>query len=92
MKGVAALGKRPQALVCASAIGYYGSRGGELLRESSAPDALERVQSALLAELEAAGALPPPIHVKAVAEIEREPGPAAKFRVVKSAVASRRLG
>jgi hypothetical protein len=46
----------------------------------------------LLQSVEAAGALPPPIHVKAVAEIEREPGPAAKFRVVKSAVSSRRLG
>ena len=71
---------------------HFGIEVRVVLRESSAPDALERVQSALLAELEAAGALPPPIHVKAVAEIEREPGPAAKFRVVKSAVASRRLG
>ena len=37
---VAALGKlekRPQVLVCASAIGYYGSRGDELLTEDSAP-------------------------------------------------------
>ncbi|MBI1788169.1 MAG: TIGR01777 family protein [Acidobacteria bacterium] len=29
--------KRPQALVCASAIGYYGSRGDEILTEASAP-------------------------------------------------------
>ena len=39
---VAALGAlavRPRTLVCASAIGYYGSRGGELLAETSAPGA-----------------------------------------------------
>jgi len=28
----------PQTLVCASAVGYYGSRGDEELREESAPD------------------------------------------------------
>jgi uncharacterized protein (TIGR01777 family) len=37
VQGLAALAKKPQALICASAIGYYGSRGDELLRESSAP-------------------------------------------------------
>jgi hypothetical protein len=31
------LAKPPQVLVCASAIGYYGSRGDEVLTESSAP-------------------------------------------------------
>jgi hypothetical protein len=37
---VGALGRlprRPEALICASAIGYYGSRGDEILTESSAP-------------------------------------------------------
>ena len=29
--------RRPQVLVCASAIGYYGSRGDEVLTETSAP-------------------------------------------------------
>lgn len=30
------LPKRPQVLICASAVGYYGFRGGEVLREDSA--------------------------------------------------------
>jgi uncharacterized protein len=34
--GLAALTGRPKALVCASAVGYYGSRGNETLLESSA--------------------------------------------------------
>ena len=36
---LAAMEKKPEALVCASAIGYYGSRGEEMLHESSAPAA-----------------------------------------------------
>lgn len=37
--------RRPQVLVCASAIGYYGSRGDEVLTETSSPgdDFLARV-------------------------------------------------
>jgi uncharacterized protein (TIGR01777 family) len=34
---LAKLPRRPEALICASAIGYYGSRGDEILTESSAP-------------------------------------------------------
>lgn len=34
---LAAMAKPPSVLICASAIGYYGSRGEEPLRESAAP-------------------------------------------------------
>ena len=34
---LARLGRPPKALICASAIGYYGDRGDEVLREESAP-------------------------------------------------------
>ena len=34
---IAGLSEKPQAMICASAIGYYGDRGNELLREESEP-------------------------------------------------------
>jgi hypothetical protein len=37
VEALATLTRRPEALICASAIGYYGSRGDEILTESSAP-------------------------------------------------------
>jgi uncharacterized protein (TIGR01777 family) len=37
VQALAALPKRPAALVCGSAVGYYGSRGDETLAEDSAP-------------------------------------------------------
>jgi hypothetical protein len=46
-----------------------------------------KITAGLHAALEAAGAVPPPIEVEPVAEIEREPG-AAKMKLVKSAVGS----
>jgi len=37
VEAMAALAEPPKVLVCASAIGYYGSRGSEILTESSPP-------------------------------------------------------
>jgi len=56
---LARLPRRPAALVCASAIGYYGSRGDEALTESSAPGAgfLSEVCAAWEREAVAAEAL-----------------------------------
>lgn len=37
MQTLSALSQKPAVLICGSAIGYYGSRGDEVLTESSAP-------------------------------------------------------
>jgi uncharacterized protein (TIGR01777 family) len=37
VRGLSALGHRPKVLVSASAIGYYGSRGDDILDESASP-------------------------------------------------------
>jgi uncharacterized protein (TIGR01777 family) len=37
VQALARLPRKPQVLICSSATGYYGSRGDELLSESSAP-------------------------------------------------------
>ena len=37
VQGLAAAGRRPAVLVCASAVGYYGSREDEVLTENSSP-------------------------------------------------------
>ena len=59
VQALAKLPQRPEALICASAIGYYGSRGDEILEESSAPgrDFLADVCVAWEREAQAAEAL-----------------------------------
>src|SRR5262245_43305377 len=37
VEGVTSVSNPPKVFVCASAIGYYGDRGNELLKEDSAP-------------------------------------------------------
>jgi uncharacterized protein (TIGR01777 family) len=39
VEALAKLPRKPEVLVCASAVGYYGSRGDEILNESSSPGA-----------------------------------------------------
>lgn len=63
-----------------------------VLRDPQGTDVLAQVRARLIAALEQAGAVPPPVRVEAVPELEREPGPAAKFRIVKSSVAGRPAG
>ena len=38
-EALAALDRKPRAMVCASAAGYYGDRGSEILRDDAAPGA-----------------------------------------------------
>jgi phenylacetate-CoA ligase len=47
-------------------------------------DTSARLRRSLAASLQAAGALPPPVDVQPVAALQREPGPAAKLKLVAS--------
>jgi phenylacetate-CoA ligase len=55
-----------------------------VLRDPGAAEVLGRVRAGLEATLFDAGAVPPPVRVFPVAELEREPGPGAKLKLVKS--------
>ena len=59
VNALAKLDEPPHALVCASGVGYYGSRGDELVRENSAPgtDFLAQVCIASASEAQKAEAL-----------------------------------
>jgi phenylacetate-CoA ligase len=54
-----------------------------VLRPGASVETVERVRSEMTSALAAAGAIPPPIVVEPVAEIEREPG-SMKVKVVKT--------
>jgi phenylacetate-coenzyme A ligase PaaK-like adenylate-forming protein len=55
-----------------------------VLRPNSPHDTLERIQAALTQELQAAGAVAPPIEVTPVPELHRDQGHGAKFKLIRS--------
>jgi len=61
---LSALSHRPRVLVCASAVGYYGSRGDQILTEASSPgtDFLARV----VVDWEEAAQLAEPLGIRVV--------------------------
>lgn len=59
-----------------------------VLRPTAPADTPERVRAALVRELEAAGALPPPVEVLPVPAIARDAGHGAKFKLVQRAAAA----
>ena len=61
---LAAQAQRPRVLVCASAVGYYGSRGDQILTEASSPgtDFLARV----VVDWEEAAQLAEPLGIRVV--------------------------
>jgi phenylacetate-CoA ligase len=63
-----------------------GLRVAVVLRDQAPADTPARVRAALVRELRDAGAVPPPIEVTPVPEIERDPGHGAKFKLVRSVV------
>ena len=67
-----------------------GLRAKVVLADQASPNLPARLHQALVEAIEAAGAVPPTISVEQVAALEREPGPAAKFKLVKSTIPSTR--
>jgi phenylacetate-coenzyme A ligase PaaK-like adenylate-forming protein len=55
-----------------------------VLRPSAARDILEGIRSALTQELQAAGAVPPPIEVTPVDDIPRDQGHGAKLKLIQT--------
>jgi phenylacetate-coenzyme A ligase PaaK-like adenylate-forming protein len=64
----------------------HGLRARVVLADAAGTDVPERLRRALIAAVEAAGAVPPAVGVEQVAALQREPGPATKFKVVTSRV------
>jgi phenylacetate-CoA ligase len=55
-----------------------------VLRPSAPPDTLTRIHAALTQELQAAGAVPPPIQVTSVPELHRDPGHGSKLKLIQT--------
>ena len=58
-----------------------------MLDPAAPADTPDQVRAAVAGALEEAGAVPPRIAVTPVAELEREPGPAAKLKLIISRAA-----
>ena len=63
---------------------HDGLHARVVLAPGAPVDTSDRLRRALAESLRAAGALPPPIDVQQVAALQREPGPAAKLKLVES--------
>jgi hypothetical protein len=59
-----------------------------VLAPDAPPDLEERAQAGLIHALEAAGALPPAVRVTGVPAIDRDPGAAAKLKLIVNNCAS----
>ncbi|HEX8863858.1 MAG TPA: hypothetical protein VGC06_33110 [Actinomycetes bacterium] len=68
---------------------HRGLHARVVLIPGADPATPERLRRALAAAVEAAGAVAPPVEVIEVNALEREPGPAAKLKLVKSTVPGR---
>jgi phenylacetate-CoA ligase len=60
-----------------------------VLRPSAPPDTLARVHAALSNELQAAGAVPPPIRITPVPQLQRDPGHGAKLKLIQTTATTR---
>jgi phenylacetate-CoA ligase len=60
-----------------------------VLRPSAPQDTLQRIHAALTTELQAAGAVAPPIEVTPVPDLPRDQGHGAKFKLIQSTTAKR---
>ena len=68
----------------------HGLHVRAVLVEGASAATPARLRQALVDAIEAVGAVPPAVEVVQVAALEREPGPAAKFKLIKSTVPSGR--
>jgi phenylacetate-coenzyme A ligase PaaK-like adenylate-forming protein len=68
---------------------HEGLHARVVLAAGAGADVPERLRQALTAAIEGAGGVAPPVDVTEVDALEREPGQAAKLKLVRSTVPSR---
>jgi phenylacetate-coenzyme A ligase PaaK-like adenylate-forming protein len=69
---------------------HTGLRAKVVVAGGASPGLPARLCQSLVQAIEAAGAVPPTVSVEQVAALAREPGPAAKFKLVKYTIPSTR--